>query len=230
MNTKVSLSLSCSLSLCHTLPNCLGLGWQSRPDKWTQIVSGDRLKRSVCSPLYHSSSIARVWQTQCCLMDGCSSLFLSTSHSVHSHLLIPLHLVSLHFSISYCLRPFVIYLYALPPSCCPLLSLFVPLSLLWANGHVCSSVMCKYLNDSLCFKLHQRSAQTQTFKLLSDLSFCVCYHISVGMSISLLCLHSILYVLSAAGQIAWLLACKWEKEKKNKKTQQGPKSSKRRRN
>ena len=94
-----------SLCLCVTVPlhpllcNCLGLGWQSRPDKRTQIVSRDRLKRSVGPLLYLSPSITCVWQKQCHMMDGCSTLSLSISYSVCSHSLISLHLVSLHLPV-----------------------------------------------------------------------------------------------------------------------------------
>lgn len=66
-----------TVPLAPLLCNCLGLGWQSRPDKRTPIVSGDRLKRSVCSPLYLSSSITCVWQRQRYMMDGRPALSLS---------------------------------------------------------------------------------------------------------------------------------------------------------
>lgn len=126
----VSVPLLVSMCLCVTVPlspllcNCLGLGWQSRPDKRTQIVSGDRLRRSVCSPLYLSSSITCVWQRQSGMMDGCLALSLSTTHSVHSVSLTPTHFSPLGFSSS--------AYHLLPPSFCSLslcsLSLFLCLS------------------------------------------------------------------------------------------------------
>lgn len=94
---RLCLRLCC---LCVTVPlsplpcNCFGLGWWSRPDRRTQIPSGDRLKRSVCSPLYLSSSITCVWQRQHCMMDGCPTPSPSTSHSVHSASLLLTHFFS----------------------------------------------------------------------------------------------------------------------------------------
>lgn len=95
--------------------NSLGLGWQSRPDKWTQIASGDwRGVSALPSITPHPLLVSD--RGSGCMMDGCPTLFLSTSHSVHSHLLTSLHLVSLHFPISCCLHLFfVICLYVLSP-------------------------------------------------------------------------------------------------------------------
>ena len=125
--------------LCVTVPlsprpcNCLGLGWRSRPDRRTQIPSGDRLKRSVCSPLYLSSSITRVWQRQRCMMDGCPAPSPSTSHSVHSDSLslthFFLHSVSLHPPITCYLCLFIICLYVFLCVSVGFFSLFFALSL-----------------------------------------------------------------------------------------------------
>lgn len=126
MSECVSACPLISVCLCVTVPlspllcNCLGLGWQGRPDKQTQIVSGDRLKRSVCSVLYLSSSITGVWQKQRCMMDGCPALSLSTSHSVSLSFT---HFSPLGFSSS--------SHHLLPPSFCNLsLSLMFSLFLL----------------------------------------------------------------------------------------------------
>lgn len=99
-----SASLFVSMCLCGTAPlspllcNCLGLGWQSRPDKRTQIVSGDGWKRSVCSLLYLYASITCVWRKQRRMMDGCPALSLSSPHSVHSVSLSLTHFSPLGFS------------------------------------------------------------------------------------------------------------------------------------
>lgn len=90
-----------------------GWAWQSRPDKWTQIASGDRWKRSVYSPSIapHVLSIARVWLRQGCMMDGwmpesisfkCSLRSVALSHFFSSLCFISLSLCCLyHFAICF---------------------------------------------------------------------------------------------------------------------------------
>lgn len=125
------------------------------------------------------------------MMDGCPTRFLSNSHSVRSRLLIFLHLVSLHSPMTRCLHRFVIRLYV--ASSCdyhPVYLSPLPLSLFIFCACVCVRVYFARLNDCLC----SRCKQTQTLKLLEqrDLSFSVCCHLSVRISVSSVCLHSIL--------------------------------------
>lgn len=208
--------------MCVTVPlapllcNCLGLGWQSRPDKRTQIVSGDRLKRSVCSLLYLSSSITCVWQKQCCMIDGCSALSLSASHSVHSVSLSLTHFSPLGFpSFSHHLPPPFfcnLSLFSLSDSVFRSLSFFLHevLSLLFL-------IACAWLRWCVfvCVQVSKRQCrETESFKLLgqSDLSFYVCCHLSVCCvvlaRVSDICAYIQFSTLHAAGIMAWLSNCK----------------------
>lgn len=179
--------MACSLA-APPPHNCLSLGWRSRPDKWTQIVSGDGLKRSVCSLLYHSSSIACAWQSRR-RNDGWVPHSFSIKFSLCSLSLT--HFSPLGFSsfshdslpASFCNSSLCcLFLLDYHPVCLSSL----PLSLFILFVHVCFA----RLNDCL----RSRCKQTQTLKLLEqrDLSFSVCCHLSVRISVSSVCLHSIL--------------------------------------
>lgn len=123
------------------------------------------------------------------LMDGCPTRFLSNSHSVRSRLLIFLHLVSLHSPMTRCLHRFVIRL-CVASSYSTIIQSISPLCRYLYFYLFFLRVYSARLNDCLC----SRCKQTQTLKLLEqrDLSVSVCCHLSVRISVSSVCLHSIL--------------------------------------
>lgn len=186
------LCINVGLSVCwHVFTcNCTSWsGWQCRPDKLTQIVRGDRLKRSVSSLLYISTSITCVWQKQHCMMDGCPTLSLSTSHSVHCFPLthaffttwfsfIYLSLAWIHFFFVICLSSAIYFSSAVINF----------LYFWWQQGHGCGS-MCLFMgkrwsdNVEIC---------SWSFKLLwqNDLSLCCCLSVVAYIHFS---------ILSAAG-------------------------------
>lgn len=127
------------------LSNFLGMGWQTRPDKLTQRVSGDRLKKSVSALPYISPSITFVWREQRWMMDGRLTLSLSTSHPVYS--IIFHHLDSLHHSVTCFLHFFVIclslWLYFISTTPVFLSSVWSLLSFLTACAGCISSRSCK---------------------------------------------------------------------------------------
>lgn len=113
--TPVWLWVTAPFSPFFFLPIVSGWAWQSRPDKWTQIASGDRWRRSVYFPSIapHVLSIARVWWRQGCMMDGWMPESISFKCSLRS--VAPSHFFSslCFISLSFCrLYHFVIWLNA----------------------------------------------------------------------------------------------------------------------